>query len=204
MKKIFTLVIFSFLFQNVIFTQNEFGAVGSFWQYSFEPHSGDGSGWTMIKIVKDTLIGGEPNKQYLRTLYFKPYTAPAIEQTSIGYIQIKNDSIYADGKLILDFNMQQSDSLFLENTGGVVDLQLAIDSIKTEQVAGIEYKQWFGQKICIDGANGTGPYETFTILESVGQVAGDYLFWNTDNCSIEEDLTVSHVIKMAILLIHLH
>ena len=41
-----------------------------------------------------------------------------------------------------------------------------------------------GKKICIDGANGTGPYETFTILESVGQVAGDYLFWNTDNCSI--------------------
>ncbi len=184
MKRIIVFAFFLFQFQNIIYSQNEFGAIGSYWTYSFESHDGGTNGWTMISVEKDTLINGEAYKKIKQKRHRKPFTEPAIETTSIGFIRIKNDSIYSGDDLILDFKMSLTDSLYIPNAGGGVDIQLAIDSITVEEIDGFEYKKWHGQKICIDGANGTGPYERFTILETVGQIEGDYLFWNTDNCSI--------------------
>lgn len=181
MKKITAFIFFVFLFQNIGLAQNEFGAVGSYWRYGFEPHNGDGFGWTMIRIEKDTVINGEPFKKYQRKHYHNPFSGPPTETSNFGLIQIKNDSIFLGNQVILDFKMVMTDSLYLQLD---VDIQLAIDSIGIEQIGGFDYKKWYGNKICIDGANGTGPYEPFTILETVGQIQNDYLFWNTDNCSI--------------------
>ena len=184
MIRIITLSFFIVLFLNAAIAQNEFGAVGSYWQYSFEPHNGSGGGWTSITIEKDTTINGEAFKKYRRKHYYKSFMDPAIETTNIGFLQIKNDSVFNEVGLILDFDMNLSDSLYVKYAGGNIDIQLAIDSITVEQIGGFEYRKWHGQKICIEGPNGTEPYESFTILETVGQIDNEFLFWNTDNCSI--------------------
>ncbi len=184
MKRIIALTIFIFLVQNIVTAQNEFGTVGSYWRYWFEPHDGGGSGWTSIKIEKDTIIQGALYKQFIQKHHFQPFAAPVIEHTSIGLLSIKNDSVYVNGNLFLDFDMSIDDSLYLPNVGGILDLQLAIDSIGEEEIGGINYKKWYGQKLCLSDPNQPFPYEPFTILETVGQIDSDYLFWNTDNCSI--------------------
>ena len=138
----------------------------------------------MISVEADTIINGEEHKIIRRTHYHKPIVNPAFSSSTLSIVQIKNDSVYLGDDLILDFSMTLNDSLYLENVQGVVDLQLAIDSITSEEINGISYTKWHGQKLCIDGTNPPFPYEPFTILESVGQIENGFLFWNTDNCSI--------------------
>lgn len=165
--------------------QNEFGAVGSYWMYTHIPHSTPNSGETMISVEKDTLIDGKTYKilrkkysHYINSTYGPPQTG----DIRFGLMRIANDSVFIDDELILDFNMMLDDSLLVN---GIAPIQMIVDSIGAEMVDGIEYKKWYGQKLCL--VNGyPDPYETFTILEHIGQT-DDYLFWNTDNCSIGGD-----------------
>ncbi len=181
MKKIIGLSICMLVFLNSMYCQNEFGTVGSYWQYSFEPHSG-GSGWTMITIEKDTMINGVEFKKYSWKHHVQIGFYPAEEYSSTGLIRIENDTVFNDENVMIDFTMSLNDSLQLAGLG--VDIQLAIDSITTETIDGFDYKKWHGQKICVMGANSSGPYEQFIILESIGQIENGYLFWNIDGCAI--------------------
>jgi len=136
-----------------------------------------GTNLMMVEVVDGRVLK-------LRRTLFQPFAAPVFETTNFGYLKIENDSVYANGYLILDLNMNLSDSLYLPNAGGVLGLQLAIDSIVIEEIGNFEYKKWSGQKLCFENSNEPQPYESFTILETVGQIENDYLFWNTDNCTI--------------------
>lgn len=184
MKKIILIGFWMFMLQSAILSQNEFGAVGSFWKYGFESHSGGGYGWTIISIEKDTVVNGENYKIFKRKHHYKPMIEPAIERVSRGLLQIKDNVVFYNEKVLLDFDMALTDSLYLSDVGEAVDIQLAIDSITIEEIDGFEYKKWHGQKICINGGNGIGPYEPFTILETVGQIDRGYLFYNFDGCAI--------------------
>lgn len=165
-------------------SQNEFGTVGSYWNYFYEHHSGDGSGWTTIKIVKDTLVEGVEHKKYRWTHYYRSFMGDEFEQSWYGLLRIENDSLYQDDKLVLDLNMEIADSLMVDIDPGFLSIQLAIDSIGVEEIGGIDYTKWYGQKLCqMEGLSGE-PYEEFTFLESVGQIENGYLFWNFDGCLI--------------------
>lgn len=185
-QRIFLSITFLLLFSQFTFSQNEFGAVGSYWQYDYTPHNGDGYGWTKLEIEKDSLINGEIHKVIRETFYHQPIGSPAYQYTKIlyGTMQIKNDSVYFGGVLFLDFGMSLTDSLHLEGSGWPADLKLAVDSITTEEINGYQYKKWYGQKLCLTDPDNPFPYEPFVILEGVGQVQQDYLFWNIDNCII--------------------
>ncbi len=164
--------------------QNEFGTVGSYWKYLYEHHSGDGSGWTMIKIVKDTLIEDVEHKKYRRTHYYRSFMGEEYEQSQHGLLRIENDSVYLEDQFILDLDMESSDSLIVKIDADFLAIQLAIDSISVEEIDGVEYKKWYGQKLCrMEGVIGE-PYEDFTFLETVGQINNGYLFWNFDGCLI--------------------
>lgn len=183
MKKLILLILLVFCLIPFSNAQNEFGTVGTYWQYNFEPHNGDGTGWTKITITKDTLINGE-NFKKLEWVHFRdPIMEPSYVNTNIFLMQIVNDSVFINDDLVLDFSMELTDTLDLD-LQSTVNIQLAVDSITTEQIDGFDYKKWHGQKICVDGPGTTGPYESFTILESVGQIDMDYLLWNLDNCII--------------------
>ncbi|MFT6320511.1 MAG: hypothetical protein ACJAT4_001436, partial [Granulosicoccus sp.] len=168
--KTFFSITFLLVFIQFTFSQNEFGSVGSYWQYGYAPHNGDGSGWTKLQIEKDTLINGEIHKVIRETFYHQPIASPAYQYSYIlnETLQIKNDSVYFGGNLILDFGMSLTDSLYLE--GGPVGVQLAIDSMTTEEINGIQYNKWHGQKLCLTDPDNPFPYEPFVILEGVGQV----------------------------------
>ena len=167
---------------NFLQAQNEFGAVGSYWMYSHQPHSGHSTGTTMISVKKDTLINGETykilNKTYLH-YNGSENVPPQMGEYQAGLIRIEGDSVFWWDDLILDFSMTLDDSLLVDV---IAPIQMVVDSIGSEMVDGIEYQKWYGQKLCL--VNGfPDPYETFTILEHIGQIS-DYLFWNTDNCTI--------------------
>ena len=181
---IFFSISFLLVFTQFTFSQNEFGAVGSYWQYSYAPHNGDGFGWTKLQIEKDTLINNEIHKVIRKTFYHKPIASLANQYSYLlgETLQIKNDSVYFGGNLILDFGMSITDSMYLE--GLDVNIKLAIDSITTEEIAGHTYKKWYGQKLCLTDPDNPNPYEPFIILEGVGQVFQEFLFWNQDNCII--------------------
>lgn len=186
MKKTFVLT-FSFLLTiNFLQAQNEFGAVGSYWMYTHIPHSTPNSGETMISVEKDTLIDGKTYKILRKTFVHyinSPYGPPQTGDIRYGLMRIENDSVFiGDNELILDFSMALEDSLLVN---GIAPIQMIVDSISSEIVDGITYKKWYGQKLClVDGQSYS--YETYTILEHIGQI-DDYLFWNTDNCSIGGD-----------------
>jgi hypothetical protein len=184
--KIFFSITFLFLFSQLTFSQNDFGAIGSYWQYGYAPHNGDGFGWTKIEIVDDILIDGEIHKVINQTSFHQPIASPSYQYSQIlnQTMQIKNDSVYFGGVLILDFDMNLTDSLFIEGFGWPASLKLAVDSITTEEVNGFSYKKWYGQKLCLADPDNPYPYEPFVILEGVGQVQQDFLFWNIDNCII--------------------
>ena len=187
MKKI-TLVgiALHFFLIGAISAQNEFGAVGSFWRYTYEAHDGNGTGWEIIAIEKDTMINGLLHKVLRRTFFHEQLLPPlATNQGSetIGVMRIANDSVFIDNTLRLDFNMELTDSLLLTNLPAGIDLQLAVDSISSVLLAGENHQIWYGQKICLNGAS-PGPYENFTIVEKVGQIEQGYLLWNTDGCAI--------------------
>lgn len=186
MKKTFVLTFSFLLIINFLHAQNEFGAVGSYWMYTHIPHSTPNSGETMISVEKDTLIEGKTYKilrkkysHYIGSVYGPPHTG----DSRYGLMQIVNDSVFiGENELVLDFNMTLDDSLLVD---GIAPIQMIVDSIGAEIIDGVEYKKWYGQKLCL--ADGQPyPYETFTILEHIGQI-DDYLFWNTDNCSIGGD-----------------
>jgi len=181
MQKIIASIFFCLFLTGSIHAQNEFGAVGSYWVYDYTPHSYPYGGTTMITVEKDTLINGEIYKILGHTYDYEGYypVPPTQGHYVAGLMRIVNDSVFFGDELVLDFTATLSDSLSLMIG---VPIQLAVDSITSEVIDGFEYKKWHGQKLCL--ANGDlYPYESFTILESVGQIS-DYLFWNTDNCSI--------------------
>ena len=174
-----------FFFTNLLFAQSEFGAVGSYWQYGYEAHNGDGDGWEVISVERDTIIDGEIHK-ILHQSFFRQNYFPPIDTISwsgyLGTMFIKNDSVFVNGHLILDFTLSKSDTLKLSRLSPDVDIQVTVDTITTETIDGVDYKKWSVQKYCVhDGF--ADPYESVTILENVGQIDG-YLLWNTDGCTI--------------------
>ena len=114
-QRIFLTLTFLFFFSQFSFSQNEFGTIGSYWQYGYAPHNGDGSGWKKLEIVGDTLINGEIHKVIKQTSFHQPLTSPSYQSSYIlnQTMQIKNDSVYFGGVLILDFNMDLTDSLYI-------------------------------------------------------------------------------------------
>ena len=184
--KTFFSIITLFLCSHFTFSQTEFGSIGSYWQYGYAPHNGDGSGWTKLEVVDDILIDDEIHKVIRQTSFHQPLASPSYQYSHIlnQTMQIKNDSIFFGGILILDFNMNLTDSLFIEGFGWPASLKLAVDSITTEKVGGFTYKKWHGQKLCLADPANPFPYVPFVILEGVGQVQEDFLFWNIDNCII--------------------
>ncbi|MFT5763435.1 MAG: hypothetical protein ACI8X3_000854 [Saprospiraceae bacterium] len=188
MKNLITLFALSFLFAFPLLSQNEFGTVGSYWTYSYSRHDG-GEGpesWDIISVDSDTIIDGEVHKILRRTFHHTRLIPPSVNQGSylIGLMRIDGDSVYLNGSLHMDLNMELADSFYIPIEGFGVDIKLAIDSITTEEIGGYEYKKWHGQKICIDELNGNNPYESFTFLESVGQIERGYFLWNMDGCLI--------------------
>ena len=185
MKRVILFYFFSFIIVNSIISQVEFGATGSFWNYTYYSHNGNGGGWDVLFIEGDTIIDNETLK-ILKRDYYRYSSIPFEEyygSSLVGLMKITDDSIFVNDNLILDFNMQTEDSLLLLTSVGAT-IQLAIDSIKIEEINAIEYKKWYGQQLCVQGDD-LFPYEEFTIIENVGQVGYfDYLLWNTDGCII--------------------
>lgn len=180
MKKIILFMMFSLASVSFLFSQNEFGKVGSFWTYNFEPHNGDGTGWTMIEVAKDTMINGVPSKWLKRTRYYDTIMDPP--ETVIDFLpmHITSDSVFINEELVMDFNMEMTDTLYV-NAQFIADLELVVDSITIENIAGVDYKKWHGRRNCI---NTSEPFGEFVILETVGQVGANYLEWNIDGCII--------------------
>lgn len=182
MRSIILFTLSFLLIISSVCAQNEFGTVGSYWMYSHHPHSGHRVGTTMISIEKDTLIDGKINKILKKTFHHYNGAENVPPQTGnyiAGWIRVANNAVFIGDELLLDFNMTLNDSLLIN---GDAPIQMVVDSIGMEMIGGIAYKKWYGQKLCL--ANGQSyPYETFTMLEHIGQI-DDYLFWNTDNCSI--------------------
>lgn len=183
MRFICVVLLATFLFNTQTLSQNEFGAVGSYWSYNFEHHSGDGAGWTQISIEKDTLIEAVNFKKYRWKYFHQSFMEEITELTHTGLLNIRNDSVFVDGNLILDFQMSSSDMMEIYKGDAYPSLQLTVDSMSTEEIGGVSYKKWHGQKICIDGSI-DGLFEEYTILESVGQIDNGYLFWNLDGCML--------------------
>lgn len=184
MKKTFVLTFSFLLIISTIHAQNEFGAVGSYWMYSTPAASGAPSATVMISVEKDTIIDGETYKVLKRNYFgIQILGQPPVQaESSAGLIKISNDSIFQYERLIMDFDMAIGDTIPIsEDPFNLVSI--VVDSIVTENIDGFDYKKWQGRKICI---NPNDPYfenEPYTILESVGQVSNDYLFWNTDICN---------------------
>ncbi len=179
MKKFIFIVISFLVLLNSTSSQVEFGTTGSFWNYDYSSHNGNGGGWDVILIEGDTIIDSEIHK-ILRGNYYRFTNIPFEENYGsfiIGTMQIVNDSVFVNNKLILDFGMEIDDSLALG-----IGIQLAIDSILIEEINGYDHKKWFGQKICL--SQDPYPYEEFVILENVGQIGFDYLLWNIEGCFI--------------------
>ena len=183
MKNVYRIFILSLFLLPQLKAQPEFGAIGSYWTYGYSPHDGNGNGWAQIVVEGDTVINGETYKILKRSSQWAQ-TLPPFDGSYGTFwhtMLLRNDSVFIDEKLVLDFDMTLADSLIVTSVNGFMDLQLAVDSITTVQIDGVDYKKWYGQKICIDGVE-PGPYESFEILEYIGQLWGEYLFWNTDGC----------------------
>jgi len=194
MQKFISFIFYFLLIISTIQAQNEFGAVGSYWMYTHIPHATPNSGETMISVEKDTVIDDKIYK-ILRKRFVhyigSPYGPPHTGDIRYGLMRIVNDSVFiGDDELILDFNMALDDSLLVD---AIAPIQMTVDSIGAELIDGIEYKKWYGQKLCLVNDD-PFPYETFTILEHIGQI-DDYLFWNTDNCSIGGDHNIFRCYK---------
>lgn len=183
-KNLLTLILLV-LIMGEITAQNEFGAVGSYWNYYHEHHSGNGSGWDMIKVEKDTMINGETHKllsrTYSRTEFFPENTT--INNSYIyGTMQIKNDSVFVNNDLILDFGMETGDTLILAPEEGR-QIKLVADSVTIESINGADHKKWYLQKICFwEDEKYSQDYAE--VIEGIGQVGGEYLFWNHDGCVV--------------------
>lgn len=160
--------------------QNEFGAVGSYWNYTHAPHSGNGYGWETILVERDTLINGKPHqllsRSYSRTVFFPEFNT-VYEYEMLGTMLIENDSVYVNDRLILDFSMEAGDTLTLDFMEGTVTL--VADSITTEIINGIDHKKWNLQKLCPNGNE-----EFVEVLEGVGPIGAEYLLWNMDGCTL--------------------
>ncbi len=186
MKKLMLFnVILLLLFNNPVCGQNEFGAIGSHWNYGYSPHDGNGNGWDMISIEGDTMIDGELHKivrrTYSRTEFF-PQNNTIQNSYIYGTMQIKNDSIFVNDQLILDFSMDEGDTLEINvDFSGVI--KLVADSITMETINGIDHKKWHLQKLCYVGTVVNGQ-EYVQIIEGIGQIGFEYLFWNLDGCVV--------------------
>lgn len=163
------------------YTQVEFGAIGSSWNYQYEQHSGNGGGWTKIIVTGDTIDGGIEQKVLHRVTY--RYTWPPFEErydsSYLGLMKITDDSIYVNEKLILDHGMDQGDSIIVESEE--TKIKLGIDSISTVNINGTNYKQWHGKEFCVESGD-PNPFGEFEIIENIGQVGTDYLLWDSDGC----------------------
>lgn len=183
MKYLFKLILL-ILTISQLSAQNEFGAVGSHWNYFHSSHSGDGYGWDMILVEGDTIIMGKEHKilsrTYSRTQLY-PESSTINSYYIVGTMLIENDSVFVNDKLILDFSMEIGDTLELNLDNGIINL--VTDSITIENINGINHKKWYLQKLCIDGPS-VGSNGYVEVLEGIGQVGAEYLFWNLDGCTV--------------------
>lgn len=171
--------LFFLLFINGVLCQNNIGEIGSYWLYNYEYHSGNGFGKEMISVEKDTSINGELH-QVLRRTYerteFNPQSVTLQGSNIYGTMFVKNDSVFVNGELILDFTMEVGDTTEVFALDIAEKVFLVTDSIGFENINGIDHKKWFLQKLCpLDKK------EVVTVIEGIGQI-GEYLFWNSDGC----------------------
>ncbi len=163
--------------------QIEFGAIGSHWNYSHEHHNGNGFGWDMIFVEGDTLVNGT-NQKILRRTYsrteFFPQNSTVQGSQIIGTMLITDDSVFVNDRLILDFSMEEGDTLDL-NFDYDGNVKLVTDSITIESIDGVDHKKWHLQKLCLLDSNIINT-EYVEILEGVGQIGNEYLLWNMDGC----------------------
>jgi len=177
------LIILPTLFLNA---QVEFGATGSYWVYTNHSHNGGGQGWTMISVEGDTVVNNQTHKILRKTFWSVSGLPPDTLQGSsiMGTMLISNDSVFVNDKLILNFSMNVGDSMNVDFWNlDTYYSQLRVDSIETVEILGNNLKKWYGRKIC-HNPNGIFEYETFEIIEGIGQVGFEYLFWNIDGCIV--------------------
>lgn len=183
MKWIFTLsIVFSITY--ISFSQIDFGSDGSFWLYTYHPHNGVGGGWDMISIEGDTMVNNQLQKIVRRTYRYSDGIPSTISQGSsiIGTMLVSNDSVFINDKLILNFTLELNDSMDVDYWEYVDYFsQLVVDSITLENINGLELSKWHGKKICHSPSD-TFEYETYEIIEDIGQIGNEYLLWNIDGC----------------------
>jgi len=108
------------------------------------------------------------------------------ESYTLGLMSIRNDSVFFtggflyDNELILDFGMEEGDSLELNDPSVSGALNLVVDSIQMIEIDGVEYKHSFGKKTCTMNSYYE---EDFQMIEGIGNVR-DFFLWNTDGCVI--------------------
>lgn len=184
-KRTFTSIIFSLFFTTISVGQTEFGTVGSYWTYGYSSHSGNGYGEDMISVERDTLINGEVHKilrrTYTRTTDFITYEEYEQGSYELGTMLIKNDSVFVNDVLILDFTMEVGDTTYFNHMHSSGSFWLVADSITTVEINGEILKKWHLQKLCMMGTNVVFHYPV-EIIEQIGQMGYEYLFWNLDGC----------------------
>lgn len=164
-------------------SQNEFGTVGSYWNYGHDPHDGNGFGWDKIVITKDTLVNGKIFKKLRRT-YYREQTLPPLIQFGgtyfFGLMQIENDSVFINDKLVFDFGVEAGDTIqVFAGFDADWEIGLAVDSITIISIDSHDYKKYYGNKLCLGSED---PYEEFEAIETIGPTGQDFFSWNTDGC----------------------
>ena len=173
------------IFSSNLEAQIEFGTIGSFWNYGHEPHDGNGSGWDKIVVIGDTIIDGVENKILSRTFYRNQTYPPFAESSGevfFGHMKMRNDSVFINDKLIIDFGMEAGDTLNV--FGGYdldVEIALSVDSVTIINLNGFDYKKYHGNKLC-PTLNPPEFYQEFEAIESIGPVGFDFFAWNIDGC----------------------
>lgn len=185
MKKL--LKIFMFLlscYPVFLLAQNEFGTIGSYWNYDYQFHSGNGYGWDKILITGDTVVNGIEGKILMHTSYTITTFPPIYENEREGYfgfLYTQNDSVFIDGNLIFDFGIEAGDTL-LSYEGSYREVMLVVDSIVTVNLYGVDHKKYYGNKFCTL-SKPFEPFEEFEVIESIGAIS-DFFIWGLDGCMI--------------------
>ena len=162
--------------------KNEFGAVGSYWIYSYEPHNGGPFGTTMLSVEKDTILNGQPYKILQEINYYQTFTGQVYTYTLNHFMRISNDSVFVGNQLIMDWGMVKNDS-FSIYINSVNSLEIKVDSLSQDTINGVSYQIWQGKKTC-GGFMPTASEWPVTIVESIGPINEEYLLWNVDGCML--------------------
>jgi len=172
----------SLLTPNNIQSQNEIGEIGSHWNYSYNEHTGNGGGWDMIVVERDTIINGEVHKILRHDFFWKPTysTNPIYGSNILGTLIERSDSIFINDNLIMDFTMEIGDTMVYEVDSDNKILLIA-DSITTKIIDNLDYKKWHLQKLCFTEEY-LADQSQVEIIEGIGQIGNEYLLWNLDVC----------------------